>query len=389
MTYFVQDEHDDRIRLQHLMMGEFGFDRLTAEIYEALLRCGPLPRRQLLAILSQSHTRLDSGLAVLRDHNLVSVDYERFQPRYYAINPAVAWQALRADILWKTLDTMSPAESVLRVDHPAVETLLRTCADLAGVGGRLYRHHIAALEHRQWDADTPQQLAHLVCEIVSTARHEVRAVSKSPRLPQVSTFWTVLTERLSAGVRYRRVVDLDEVIAHGLQVVNRDLREWHIDLRVLEQDRIHHKYYIVDDRLVAVFHESARPRHDIRGVGRISRKHWTVLKYAKRFPDYARLAIPADLVVGELRRVSNVVLQQARDGLAPDEIAWLESLIEMGKFSLFHKEVGWSDARLSEVEAKASALGLARRNVEGELVFAYPISARQLRSACAEAQRAR
>ena len=41
MTYFVQDEHDDRIRLQHLMMGEFGFDRLTAEIYEALLRCGP------------------------------------------------------------------------------------------------------------------------------------------------------------------------------------------------------------------------------------------------------------------------------------------------------------------------------------------------------------
>ncbi|OLE64581.1 MAG: hypothetical protein AUG03_08810 [Acidobacteria bacterium 13_1_20CM_2_68_14] len=152
MTYFVQDEHDDRIRLQHLMMGEFGFDRLTPEIYEALLRCGPLPRRQLLAILSQSHTRLDSGLAVLRDHNLVSVDYERFQPRYYAINPAVAWQALRADILWKTLDTMSPAESVLRVDHPAVETLLRTCADLAGVGGRLYRHHIAALEHRQWDA---------------------------------------------------------------------------------------------------------------------------------------------------------------------------------------------------------------------------------------------
>jgi len=95
------------------------------------------------------------------------------------------------------------------------------------------------------------------------------------------------------------------------------------------------------------------------------------------------------LVVGELRRVSNVVLQRARDSLAPDEIAWLGSLIEMGKFSLFHKEVGWSEARLSEVEAKASALGLARRNVEGELVFAYPISARQLRSACAEAQRAR
>src|SRR2546425_12745976 len=147
------------------MMGEFGFDRLTPEIYEALLRCGPLPRRQLLAILSQSHTRLDSGLAVLRDHNLVSVDYERFQPRYYAINPAVAWQALRADILWKTLDTIPPCGSVPRVGHLGIETRGQTCADLVAVAGRLYRHHIAALEHRQWDADTPQQLAQLVCEI--------------------------------------------------------------------------------------------------------------------------------------------------------------------------------------------------------------------------------
>src|SRR5206468_7474205 len=42
MSDFGQDEHNDRIQLQHLM-GEFGFDRLTAEIYEAILTCGPLP----------------------------------------------------------------------------------------------------------------------------------------------------------------------------------------------------------------------------------------------------------------------------------------------------------------------------------------------------------
>jgi len=243
---------------------------------------------------------------------------------------------------------------------------------------------VAALEHRQWDADTPQQLAQLVCEIVSTARHEVLAVSKSPRLPQVSAFWTVLTGRLSAGVHYHRVVDLDEVIAHGLRIVERDLREWHIDLRVLERDRIRHKFYVVDDRLVAVFHESDRPRRDVRGVGRISRKHWTVLKYAGRFPFYSRLAIPADFVVSELRRVANVALQRARDRFTPDEMGWLESLIDLGKFSVFHKEAAWSEGRLAELEARAGALGLVRRNIEGDLVFAYPISDSQLRARLAE-----
>ncbi|PYO01851.1 MAG: hypothetical protein DMD91_06200 [Candidatus Rokuibacteriota bacterium] len=374
---------DDRTRLRRLME-DFGFDRLSAAIYEALLTCGPLPRRQLLAILSQSDTRLDRGLAALQDRKLVSMDYERFQPRYYAIHPAAAWQALSTDLLWETTDTIWSSGVAPETDDRVVETRRRTCADLASVAARLSRPHVAALEHRQWDADTPQQLAQLVCEIVSTARHEVLAVSKSPRLPQVSAFWTVLTGRLSAGVHYHRVVDLDEVIAHGLRIVERDLREWHIDLRVLERDRIRHKFYVVDDRLVAVFHESDRPRRDVRGVGRISRKHWTVLKYAGRFPFYSRLAIPADFVVSELRRVANVALQRARDRFTPDEMGWLESLIDLGKFSVFHKEAAWSEGRLAELEARAGALGLVRRNIEGDLVFAYPISDSQLRARLAE-----
>src|SRR5206468_3315588 len=121
-------DHDDRIRLRQLM-GEFGFDRLAAEIYEALLTCGPLPGRHLLAIFSQSATRLERGLVALRDQQLVSMDYERFQPRYYAVNPAVTWQALGTDIVWGTSDTNSPSD-VLRPAAPsATETRGQTCAE--------------------------------------------------------------------------------------------------------------------------------------------------------------------------------------------------------------------------------------------------------------------
>ena len=131
-------------------MEDFGFDRLSAAIYEALLTCGPLPRRQLLAILSQSDTRLDRGLAALQDRKLVSMDYERFQPRYYAIHPAAAWQALSTDLLWETTDTIWSSGVAPETDDRVVETRRRTCADLASVAARLSRPHVAIFDHWLW-----------------------------------------------------------------------------------------------------------------------------------------------------------------------------------------------------------------------------------------------
>jgi MFS family permease len=57
------------------------------------------------------------------------------------------------------------------------------------------------------------------------------------------------------------------------------------------------------------------------------------------------------------------------------------SLVELGKFSRFHQEAGWPDAQLFEVEARARALGLVRRNMEGELVVAYPLTESDIRAA--------
>ena len=65
-------------------------------------------------------------------------------------------------------------------------------------------------------------------------------MSTSPRLPQVASFWATLTDRIGAGVSYRRIVDLDEVIDHGVQLVRRDIEEYGIDVKLLERDRIRH-----------------------------------------------------------------------------------------------------------------------------------------------------
>jgi hypothetical protein len=380
MSHSGRVGRDDEAELLELL-GSFGFDRLTGQVYAVLLTRGPLPKRELLAVFARPEAHLDRSLALLRNHRLAGVAYERFRPRYYATDPRLAWQTLSTDLLWSGPSTLSPRPADAKAVDAAVEGR-RLCSELSVVAGRVYRRHLAVLTHREWDALTTEELAQLVCEIVSTARREILAVSKSPRLPQVAAFWTALTSRLSEGARYRRVVDLDEIIAHGLRLVTRDIGERHIELRVLERDRIGHKFYVVDKRYLAVFHDERQP--GVRGVGRISTKHPVVWRYHQRFPAYEQAAIPADFVVAKLRESAAAALFSARKHLTETELAWIESLVELGKFSRFDKEAAWSDGEFSRVEARASAVGLVRRNVEGELVFAYPRTEREIRAAYKE-----
>jgi hypothetical protein len=381
MSHSGRVGRDDEAELLELL-GSFGFDRLTGQVYAVLLTRGPLPKRELLAVFARPEAHLDRSLALLRNHRLAGVAYERFRPRYYATDPRLAWQTLSTDLLWSGPSTLSPRPADAKAVDAAVEGRRRLCSELSVVAGRVYRRHLAVLTHREWDALTTEELAQLVCEIVSTARREILAVSKSPRLPQVAAFWTALTSRLSEGARYRRVVDLDEIIAHGLRLVTRDIGERHIELRVLERDRIGHKFYVVDKRYLAVFHDERQP--GVRGVGRISTKHPVVWRYHQRFPAYEQAAIPADFVVAKLRESAAAALFSARKHLTETELAWIESLVELGKFSRFDKEAAWSDGEFSRVEARASAVGLVRRNVEGELVFAYPLTEREIRAAYKE-----
>jgi hypothetical protein len=360
----TRDRDDAGLLLE--LMASLGFDRLTAQVYAVLLTHGPLPGPGLRAVFPGGEIDVTGSLSRLQEHRLTGVAYEHSRPRYYATEPSLAWASLGTELLWSG----------------SSEARRKLCSDLAAVAGRLHRRHPAALTHREWDASTTEELAQLVCEIVSTARREILAVSKSPRLPNVAAFWTALTGRLALGVRYHRVADLDEIVAHGLRVVTRDIHEAHIDLRVLERERIRHKFYVVDDRYLAVFHGDGDPSR--RGVGRISRKHHTVWRYRQRFPGYERAAIPADFVVTRLREGAATILSRAGQHLSGAEVAWIESLVELGKFSRFPQEAGWPDTQLSEAEARADALGLVRRNMEGELVVAYPLREADLRAAYLE-----
>ncbi len=370
---------DDRRRLYELMT-ELGVERTAADVYGVVLTCGPLSRRAILDILGSVPAPIDEVLSFLEGQGLIGSVYRRLRRRqFYAASPDIAWPAVSATLLWSGTDALPARGRAPVAPRPAVEAQRRLCGEIAAVAGRLRRPHDVAGAHEEWDAATTDEFAHLVCEGIARARREVVAVSTSPRLPHVASFWTTLTGRLAAGVTYRRVVDLDEVIGHGLAIVWRDMEEYGIDLRVLARDRIQHKFYVVDRSFLAVFHDPAAPGRESRaGVGRITRRGAILRRYARRFEQYAGAAVPARAVLHRLERASGLLLRTAEAGLTAEELAWVESLVQYGRFSRFHVARGWSGADLRRAEERARGIGVVRRSAEGDIVPAYPVTEEDL-----------
>ncbi len=97
-------------------------------------------------------------------------------------------RGLTADLVWETDTTLRPIRNLPETDNPGVEGLRLICTEISTLAEQLYKPHIAALQHRERDAQSIEELAQLTCEIIYQARKQVLAVSRSPRLPQVSSF---------------------------------------------------------------------------------------------------------------------------------------------------------------------------------------------------------
>jgi hypothetical protein len=353
------------------LMSELGFDRAATQVYGVVLTCGPLPKRAIVSMLSGVSTEVGGALLQLQERGLVGgVDRRLRRHQYYAISPSIAWRSLSSELLWSTTGAMPVGGSA-----PGI------CDEIAAVSSRLYRPFAAALAHQEWDAATTDEFAQLICEAMGQARQTILAVSKCPRLPHVASFWATLSDRLGVGVTYRRVVDLDEVIDHGLKIVTRDIGEHAIDLMVLERDLINHKFYVVDGTFLAVFHgqEQATEGKARSGVGRITTRGTILRRYARRFREYAKVAIPGRFVLRRMEMAAQELLRVARERLGAEEVAWVESLVHYGKFSRLPVMRGWSKDDKARAEERAIEVGVVRRNLDGDLIPAYPLTESDIR----------
>jgi hypothetical protein len=115
------------------------------------------------------------------------------------------------------------------------------------------------------------------------------------------------------------------------------------------------------------------------GVGRITTRGTILRRYARRFREYAELAIPGGFALRRMEMASERLLEAARERLRSKEVTWVESLVDYGTFSRLPVTRGWSRDDRARAEERAIGVGVLRRNLDGDLVPAYPVTEADIR----------
>ncbi|MFO1078009.1 MAG: hypothetical protein U1E73_09845 [Planctomycetota bacterium] len=361
------------------LMRRSGMSNVVASVYAALLRLGAQSMESLRRGTGEMEGDVDAALELLQEMRLIGRDRTRF----YATEPRLAWLALVVDKIWRSQTTLVEVHELETAELPKHAALRELYLQIASEAAIVYQPYDAVRQHRELDVDTIEELSFFTCEAVRHAQREVVAVSRSPRSPQVAQFWTVLTDRLSRhAVQYRRVADLDEVEAHGLTIVRRDITDYRIDLRIIDASVIKDQFYAVDGKVLVVAHKAGQENgRQRRGVGRVTTYLDIVKRYRKRFDAYAMRGIPAAYVVQCLARAGEILVARARVDLEPLMVSWLTELIEYGKFTTFHVSERWPQDKRRSVEEAAIRAGVARYNPFGELVPFYGVAWDSIRKA--------
>jgi len=357
-------------------MRQVGFHTVVAQLYRHLLQHGPNNKEQLRGGFSSTRSQLKKSLQTLRRFRLIGTDHNRGDLLYYATDPNLAWLALNARIAWRHDTSLRPVEDIPALATADAEAIRQRFVAVRQIASHLYRPYKAVDRHHYIEAATDVAYAQLLWEVISEAEHAIFAISKTPRDRNVDRFWVTLVDRLRAGVSYRRIADFKELVDHGLDVIDRDILEYGVDLRILEHGRIGHRFYVVDRTYLSVRRET-NDKHS--HFGRITNSRPIVARYRKRHGQYWKQAVPAQELVPHLRQESTVLLEQASQ-LSDSAHALLSEIVRLGKFSPLLREARQGSTAWRDTLASLQRADLLTIDHTQVVIPRYTISDRSLRA---------
>ena len=338
-----------------------GFSETAASAYVRILRAGHLHEVDLENIPPETLREL-----ILR--RLIFYERQNSGRVYFVLDPATAFRTLWDEVLWQAAVTEDELLKLPREEAAHLVEVRNACRDLAQMATSLYSYRRPLIAGQIRIAQDAEELALALAETIARAQKEVMALSRAPRLPQVAPIWETLRNRMAAGVIYRRVCDLDEVVEHGLYIKRRDMEETGVQLRVLEAEVISRKFYLIDDRYGVVFWPDEMG-DGFALSGQVVENAWLARKYRREFEAAWNEAVPGGLVVDILEDAATVLLDRAGQALGPQGQTWLQKVVDWGTFARFPD---LPDEERRRIEEAALAAGLVRRRGDAPWIDSEP-----------------
>jgi hypothetical protein len=320
------------------LMRSLGVPPVAATVYLHLLQGGTVTVSDIASLVSVAPVTVDQAIEYLKLFRLISHDVVFGKDIVYASSPRNAWKAHDTDFYWIRSLHIGDIEALPPLPAMADEERRRRYLRLERICGEMYdaatKPH-DPLRHQHRDIHSDRLFSSWLASLVASASKTIVAIERPPRLPDLAPIWVALTRRIRAGVKYTRIVGIDEVLEHGLDIVSRDMSEYKIDLRLLQQDSIEDAFYIVDGKRILLKNlkdqaRDGRPEH----FGVYTSKQPIVRRFKAKFEGkYMPASVGAQAVVSRLHehaRTVRGILTRTRSGR---ESAAYDQIVRLGKFA--------------------------------------------------------
>lgn len=313
-----------------IVLEDLGFPEAAYKVYMFILKKGKAGISELQQTKSLSIDETKNGLKWLRKNCIVLREIDLNQIEYVIpLNPRIVSRALYSRFLW----TYYPAEEWPPHKLKDLTHYWNTCCLFSDVTAPYYQSLPKAKMNQGLRMIPEEDLPASLSLSISNSVYEILGTTIPPWTPKIELIWETLKERISHGIKYRRLADELTLVAFGYSINLRDVSQIGVNLRVLEHKDFDEKFFVIDNEEAFVFFPG-NPGEDFKLEGmRISMKP-LVQMYKDTFERLWSKAIPGMKVIDYLCSIKKDFVSRCAENLTSEERKIIDGLFDYGKFFL-------------------------------------------------------
>jgi len=310
-----------------LLMERYGFCKEIAEIYQNMLTGKKYHINEIDEQLLQEMSVLRMAASIL--------------DRVIPIQPDATFQSWENEITWS-----GEGRNVLHELSPSgyfPEQLTVDAVKEIHSAARLIANDSVEFEDIVLGDEESQITAFLSSSILE-AEDSIKAVAIDTALTNISTVWGALKKRISEGVQYYRICDLNELLLHGLSIKRKDIH-FGVKLYVADKSNINDKFYLFDNSHVFIFEGDTEKKEKYHDSGQLINSEYIAKLYDDKFDCCLN---GAELATEVISNLSDYFKQHSKSLDSKEREIYI-SLVEYGVFSEYQQEESIEINRLVEM----------------------------------------
>ena len=303
----------------------------TGRVYIDVVRTGRMPMAALRSAYSGKHRDLVQSLTWLQDNGMVLFGVDALgRKEILALDPRIAIRSYYARLLWRHVPLEERLSTLSGKESQAIHRFRCLCLRMEQELCKIYCRPDVQVTTAYYE---PEETSNALSMTLNRACREILGITLPPWEPSISVIWQTIIDRISAGVRYRRVSDEVTFVCFGHSINERDILRVGVQLRLLNHENILDKFFIVDDNEVFAILPHLTDDRSRLGATYITTKA-LVEGYAKVFEGMWRKGVPGRAALDHMTTARKSFVSRCCDltGNAGEQLA--EALFDFGKFCL-------------------------------------------------------